>query len=101
MHLISNLVNIEKCESRCDGPNILRQPQKVIRYLLTPQSQKMIPTCPFLPDVFCDHTYLIWRQRIPFEAMTDHTAFIISYKVNPRRSVHSPWYNLIITLFIS
>ena len=29
---------------------------------------------PFLPDVLCDPTDLIWRKGIPFEAMIGRTA---------------------------
>ena len=50
--------------------------------------------------MLCNPTDLIWRQGIPFEAMTGHTAFIdglladvfLSRKVNARRSVHSPQF---------
>ena len=63
--------------------------------------EKSTPSFPsFLssPSLYLyDHTDLIWRSRVPYEAMTDRTAFIDSLlaevfrsKVNARIFVHSP-----------
>ena len=62
-----------------------------------------------LPDVLCDPTDLIWMKGTQFEAMTGRIApssdgllaeVFLGYKANPRRSVHSPQDNFIITLII-
>ena len=62
---------------------------------------------PYLPDTLCDSTEIISRQWTPFEEMTGRKVFInliqvfLNRKVNARRSVYSPRFNLIITLIIS